>query len=376
MTFRKKTARGISIALSLTLLFGACAEARPVGDPRAAGPLTVAAGGYELQVLVDGLPAPTFFSSGETYVMGALGERYTLRILNHTGRRIEAVASVDGRDVVDGRGADMHKRGYIVPAWGSVDIDGWRLTRAQVAAFRFSSVADSYAARTGSAREVGVIGAAIFPERFVPRPRPLELPYADPRASGQRPSTRPRFDDDASGGGAELRRAAPTPGPGVQERRRVGRRAPFRAIRRGARRRRAVAPPRPGHRVRRGRRIVGARGVLRARELELAVGGPGRPLQRPRRPGRPRHRRRPRRVRGGLGLRPRPRPAPDRRSLPRHGAPLRRPAPLLERPRLPLTRVPGGDAMRRRATERRPIATSATDAVPRRPARPQRERTV
>jgi hypothetical protein len=183
MTFQRKTARGIGIALSLTLLASACAEARPIYTDGHGGGLTTAAGGYELQVLVDGVPAPTFFHDGESYVMGALGARYTLRVVNHTGRRIEAVASVDGRDVVDGRGADFHnKRGYIVPAWGSVDIDGWRLSRAQVAAFRFSSVADSYAARTGSAREVGVIGVAVFPERWVPRPRPLALPYGDPRA--------------------------------------------------------------------------------------------------------------------------------------------------------------------------------------------------
>src|SRR5476651_216655 len=110
MTFRKKTARGLAMALAFTLLAGACAEARPVGDPRAAGPLTSAAGGYELQVLVDGVPAPTFFQGGESYVMGQLGERYTLRILNHTGRRIEAVASVDGRDVVDGHAADFRNK--------------------------------------------------------------------------------------------------------------------------------------------------------------------------------------------------------------------------------------------------------------------------
>jgi hypothetical protein len=201
MTFRKTTARGLGMGLLLTLISGACAEARPVGDPRAAGPLTTRADGYELQVLVDGVPAPAFFQGAETYVMGELGARYTLRVLNHTGRRIEAVASVDGRDVVDGRAADVRtKRGYLVPAYGQVDIDGWRVSRAQVAAFRFSAVADSYAARTGSAREVGVIGAAIFPERYVPRPRPLELPYADPRASA-----RERYEGDdglARGGSA------------------------------------------------------------------------------------------------------------------------------------------------------------------------------
>src|SRR5258708_28616556 len=98
MTFRKKTARGIGIALSLTLLSGACAEARPIGDPRTGGPLTSALGGYELQVLVDGLPAPTFFQRGGTYVLGELRARYTLRLLNHTGPPIAPVPSVHRPD--------------------------------------------------------------------------------------------------------------------------------------------------------------------------------------------------------------------------------------------------------------------------------------
>ena len=39
---------------------------------------------------------------------------------------MEAVVSVDGRDVIDGKPADFrNKRGYLVPAWGSVDIDGF-----------------------------------------------------------------------------------------------------------------------------------------------------------------------------------------------------------------------------------------------------------
>jgi hypothetical protein len=141
------------------------------------------AGGYEVQVLVDGVPAPTFQHAGETYVLGQMGARYQLRVLNHTGRRIEAVLSVDGRDVVDGKPADFrNKRGYLVPAWGTVDIDGWRLSQRQAAAFRFSSVADSYAGRMGTPREVGVIGVAVFPERTYynpPRPRPIYPQYRD-----------------------------------------------------------------------------------------------------------------------------------------------------------------------------------------------------
>jgi hypothetical protein len=138
-------------------------------------PLHASEAGYQVQVLVDGAPAPTFWHDGETYVMGHAGERYVIRVLNHTGHRIEAVATVDGRDAVDGKPGDFrHKRGYVVPAWGQVDIDGWRLSESQAATFRFSSVADSYAARMGNAREVGVIGVAVFSER-VHRPRPLPV---------------------------------------------------------------------------------------------------------------------------------------------------------------------------------------------------------
>jgi len=145
--------------------------------PAGAYPLQAAVGGYEVQVLVDGAPTRTFEHAGESFVMGQMGARYTLRVVNHTGRRIEAVVSVDGRDAIDGKTADVRtKRGYLVPAWGTVDIDGWRVSQAEAAAFRFTSVADSYAGRTGSARDVGVIGVAVFPEQYVPRhvyvPRP------------------------------------------------------------------------------------------------------------------------------------------------------------------------------------------------------------
>lgn len=136
------------------------------------------AGAYELEVLVDGAPAPTFFHGGESYVLGHLGTRYTLRVHNRSAVRVEAVVSVDGRDVVDGKPADFrNKRGYLIPAWGSVDIDGWRVSMHTAAAFRFTTVPDSYAARVGAPRNVGVIGVAVFPERvWRPRPQPI-TPY-------------------------------------------------------------------------------------------------------------------------------------------------------------------------------------------------------
>jgi hypothetical protein len=126
-------------------------------------------GPYTLQVVDEaGRPLPTFQHRGRTYVLGSLRQRYLLRIRNESGRRIEVVASVDGLDVVDGRPAGFEKRGYLVEAGGELTIDGFRLSEEAVAAFRFSSVPRSYAARQGDARDVGVIGAAIFPERVEP----------------------------------------------------------------------------------------------------------------------------------------------------------------------------------------------------------------
>jgi hypothetical protein len=107
----------------------ACAAPSRNAESRA---LRTSASGYEAQILVDGVPAPTFWHDGESYVLGHTGQRYVIRILNHSGRRIEAVVTVDGRDVVDGKNGDFqHKRGYMVPAWGQVDIDGWRLSESQ-----------------------------------------------------------------------------------------------------------------------------------------------------------------------------------------------------------------------------------------------------
>ncbi|MGH7435550.1 MAG: hypothetical protein ACRENE_07730, partial [Polyangiaceae bacterium] len=131
-----------------------------------------------------------YYQGGRTFVEGDIGARYLLRIVNPTPRRVEAVVSVDGLDAIDGRPASTAKRGYLVPAYGEVTVDGWRTSLSAVAAFRFSSVRGSYAGRTGHDRNVGVIGVAFFRER---PPRPLPRPLPDiarpaPAAGGTAPA--------------------------------------------------------------------------------------------------------------------------------------------------------------------------------------------
>ena len=117
----------------------------------------------------DGSFLPTYSFRGRTYAQGDVGQRYLVRVSNPTPERVEAVVSVDGLDVIDGQSASTSKRGYLIEPYGWVDIDGFRVSQHQVAAFRFSSVGASYAGRKGQARNVGVIGAAFFPEAARPR---------------------------------------------------------------------------------------------------------------------------------------------------------------------------------------------------------------
>lgn len=129
---------------------------------------------YQIE-LVDpvGRTLPTYAHRGRFYIHGQVGERYGIRVRNPTGARIEAVISVDGLDVIDGETAGTGKRGYVVAPYSDIVIGGFRVSTRQVAAFRFSSVARSYAGRKGVARNVGVIGVAIFAERHS---EPLILP--------------------------------------------------------------------------------------------------------------------------------------------------------------------------------------------------------
>lgn len=111
---------------------------------------------------------PGFLADNRSYVIGQADERYAIVIQNHTGYRFEAVVSVDGLDVVDGRPASTAKRGYILNPNRTLKIEGFRTSADAVAAFRFSSVRGSYSARSGQGdQNVGVIGAAFYNEQGV-----------------------------------------------------------------------------------------------------------------------------------------------------------------------------------------------------------------
>lgn len=111
---------------------------------------------------------PIYRHQGQLWVAGKPGDRYSIQVNNRTGGRLLSVVSVDGVNVVSGDTAATNQRGYVLSPGGSVDIAGWRKSERDVAAFYFTSLDDSYAARTKRPDNVGVIGIAAFREYQAP----------------------------------------------------------------------------------------------------------------------------------------------------------------------------------------------------------------
>ena len=104
---------------------------------------------------------------------GVEGARYTLRFRNLSDRSYEVIATVDGLDVLNGKPGSLRNGGYVLRPQQTLNIEGFRKSQSEVAAFRFATPGRAYAANTeaGDVRNIGVIGAALFEleEPNVPR---------------------------------------------------------------------------------------------------------------------------------------------------------------------------------------------------------------
>lgn len=139
---------------------------------------------------------------GDTWVAGVPGHRYAVRLTNTTGRRVLVVLSVDGVNAVTGETASASQGGYVLDPWETTEINGWRKSLDDVAQFVFTDLGDSYAARTGRPRNVGVIGIAVFEES-----RPRYYP-AVPSAPIQRDDGYGRAEEKAAAPAAAESRSA------------------------------------------------------------------------------------------------------------------------------------------------------------------------
>jgi len=120
---------------------------------------------FEFEVLVNGHPAKEFYHKGNSYIEGKEGSKFSLRMRNNSSNKALFVPTVDGLSIMDGKEASFDSRGYIVPAYDAITIDGWRTSDDKVAEFFFASPKSSYAKKMHKGNNLGVIGCAVFKER-------------------------------------------------------------------------------------------------------------------------------------------------------------------------------------------------------------------
>ena len=129
------------------------------------------------------------------YVVARRGERYRIRVINHSAQRVGLVIAVDGRNILNGRRSDLaaDEAMYVLGPYERAEYEGWRTSPNRVARFYFTDAADSYADAWGDHSAMGVIAVAVFRER-----------RADPpvlRPQKRRPATTRSFRAEAAGTG-------------------------------------------------------------------------------------------------------------------------------------------------------------------------------
>ena len=164
--------RNLAAAMLLTLSTQACAV-----------------GGMADVIVFDrteGRQLPVYYHQGRAWIVGKPGNEYALRIRNRLGEEVLGVVSVDGVNVITGETATPQQSGYVVPPKQIFDVSGWRKNLGSTAAFYFTALSDSYAARTGRPDNVGVIGVALFKRKRVEPP--AEIVPMGPPLSRQAPA--------------------------------------------------------------------------------------------------------------------------------------------------------------------------------------------
>jgi hypothetical protein len=109
---------------------------------------------------------PSVMAGNKVVFIGTPDDDYRIRLENPGSKRLEVIVSVDGMDTRTGQSAGFAQRGYVIEPRSEIVVSGIKVN-GKLRSLKFGSVADSHAAAKSSARNVGVIGVAIFEEDVV-----------------------------------------------------------------------------------------------------------------------------------------------------------------------------------------------------------------
>lgn len=127
-----------------------------------------------LEVLVNGVPLDEIRARGTNYIEAVRHAEYSLRLTNHSGRRMAVALAVDGLNTIDARTAEPRQASkWVLDPWQSVTIEGWQIGPDAARKFFFTSEDKSYGAWLGTTANLGVIEAVAYRELVPPPPQPM-----------------------------------------------------------------------------------------------------------------------------------------------------------------------------------------------------------
>jgi len=136
---------------------------------------------FDINVLVNGSRCKQYGHEGKSYIEAKNGSEWYFQIQNNSPTRILAVCSVDGLNVLTGESASPTDSGYIIDAYSSQKIKGFRFSDEEWALFKFGYKVNgkTYAQSKGDGAEknCGVIGVRLFQEKQIPK---IQVPIEDP----------------------------------------------------------------------------------------------------------------------------------------------------------------------------------------------------
>jgi hypothetical protein len=124
---------------------------------------------WDINILVNGNRCKQYKHNNRIYIEAKQGSEYAIEIKNNFWKRVLAVCSVDGLNVLTGEKANPDDSGYIVPGSSAEKIKGFRYSDTEWALFKFGM---KYNGKTyaqskydGSEANCGVISGKIFYEK-------------------------------------------------------------------------------------------------------------------------------------------------------------------------------------------------------------------
>jgi hypothetical protein len=163
----------------------------------------------EVTVLVDGSPRAEYVHRGSTYIEALRGQEFTIRLRNPTAHRVAVALSVDGLNSIDAKHTDAWSASkWVLEPYETAEISGWQVSDRAARRFYFTGERDSYGAKLGQTRNLGLIEAVFYRERvprysegreYQRRQGGLEggaMPAPPPSASDATAQSKPRADDD------------------------------------------------------------------------------------------------------------------------------------------------------------------------------------